>query len=407
MQRTNLDNILFFYRGKEILSIIFLFLSFLPYAILKILPKEGTSQIQNYSFNAKGGIPLNLSQQCRQFTRSDFRQLKPTHPLASRLVCPEYSKSAREVKPYAFIDKNRVFFLCWDFSNTSCLRATMYPAADKNYYAFQFQDGTKTQLHTHDYIELGYVVKGSFKQRICDKDILFSEGDFCLIDKNCIHQDYLIQQESIVLFFGIENEIFHEILNENVSTQKIISFLQTALMKQNDLQQYMHFRPFPNAREKMEKCLSLLLEELCESDTGSALICKGLLLRIFRLLSSTYEVSLSREQQKTMNWIIFENINDYIQEHYQTVTIQELTELFHFQKDYFNRLIKKKTGMTYSEYLQSIRLAKAEQFLLSTDASVSEIAEMVGYHNKGFFYKIFTNRYGMTPAEYRILKKRS
>ena len=57
--------------------------------------------------------------------------------------------------------------------------------------------------------------------------------------------------------------------------------------------------------------------------------------------------------------------------------------------------------MTYSEYLQNIRLKKAKTMLLETNLSVSEIAEQVGYHNKGYFYKIFTEKFGMTPAKYR------
>lgn len=344
---------------------------------------------------------MRLSQQCRQLTNLDCKQLKPNHPLGPRLVSLEYSKSVKEVKAYPLLSTERIFFLCWDFEGLSKLRATMYPSPEKFCYQFKFDNGAKTQLHTHEYLELGYVVKGTFKQRICEKDIIFHEGDFCLIDKNCIHQDYLIDQDAIVIFLGIENGMFEEIINENVTTQKIISFLQTALMKQKDLQQYIHFRPMAGVREKMEPCLSLLLSELSEAEIGSAHICKGLLLRIFRLLSTGYEFSLTREQQKTMNWVVFEEVCDYIQTHYQDIHTQELMDLFHFQKDYFNRLIRKKTGMTYSEYLQSVRLKKAEQLLIQTDTNVSEIAELVGYHNKGYFYKIFTEKYGMTPAKYR------
>ena len=334
-------------------------------------------------------------------TCSDCKQLKSNHPLGPRLVSLEYSKSAKEVKSYPLLTTERIFFLCWDFEGLSQLRATMYPAPEKFCYHFKFANGSKTQLHTHDYMELGYIVKGNFKQRICEKDILFHEGDFILIDKNCIHQDYLINQESIVIFFGIEHSMFEEIMNENITTQKIIAFLQTALMKQKDLQQYIHFRPTNDVREKMEHCISLLLTELYDSEIGSSHICKGLLLRIFRLLSTGYEFSLSKEQQKTMNWIIFEEVCDYMKSHYQDINTQELMDLFHFQKDYFNRLIKKKTGMTYSEYLQNIRLKKAKTMLLETNLSVSEIAEQVGYHNKGYFYKIFTEKFGMTPAKYR------
>lgn len=344
---------------------------------------------------------MDLSKECRQFTSADHKQLISNHPMGARLVSLEYSRSVKEVKTYPLLSSQRIFFLCWNFSSGSRLRATMYPAPDKFCYHFRFGDGAKTQLHTHDYIELGYVVKGSFKQKISDRDILFQEGDFCLIDKNCIHQDYLIDQDAVIVFFGIENSMFEEIMNENVTTQKIISFLQTALMRQKDLQQYIHFRPTNGAREKMEHCLSLLLTELYEPEIGSEHICKGLLLRIFRLLSTSYEFSLTKEQQKTMNWAVFEEVCDYIQAHYQDINTQELMDLFHFQKDYFNRLIKKKTGMTYSEYLQSIRLKNAKRLLLETEFSVSKIAEQVGYHNKGYFYKIFTEKYGMTPAKYR------
>ncbi|MDD7389789.1 MAG: AraC family transcriptional regulator [Lachnospiraceae bacterium] len=348
---------------------------------------------------------MNLSEQCRQITGSDCRQLAPDHQLSSRLVCPEYSKSVKEVKVYPLLSSERIFFLCWNFDGLGLLRAAMYPSPEKFCYPFHFKNGDKTQRHTHDYIELGYVVQGSFRQRICEKDIVFQEGDFCLIDKNCIHQDYLMDQPSTVLFFGIDNEMFREITDENVSTEKIISFLQTALMKQKDLQQYIHFRPAAGAREKMESCISLLLSELYEPQIGSSYLCKGLLLRIFRLLSTDYEFSLSRKQQKTMSWIVFEEVCSYIQSHYQTVTIQDLMEIFHFQEDYFNRLIKKKTGLTYSAYVQDIRLKKAEQLLLHTERSVSDIAEQVGYQNKGYFYKIFSEKYGMTPARYREAQK--
>lgn len=76
-------------------------------------------------------------------------------------------------------------------------------------------------------------------------------------------------------------------------------------------------------------------------------------------------------------------------------------EVFHFQEDYFNRLIKNKTGLTYSAYVQKNRLEHAERLLHRTEKNIEEIAETVGYHNKGYFYKIFQEKYKMTPSQYR------
>jgi len=338
---------------------------------------------------------------CNTLTSSDYKLLSQNHPLGKRLVCREYSKSVQDVKSYPLLSQEQLFLLCWNFYASECLSASMYPAPETFTYHFSFHDGDKTQLHTHDYIELSYVVKGSFKQRICEKDITFHEGELCLIDKNCIHQDYLLDQSSVVLFFGIENEMFKEIIHENILTQKITAFLHAAMLKQKDLQQYLHFKPLPGAKETLESCLSLLVKELFHSTIGSSYICQGLIMRIFHLLSSSYEFSLSKEQKKTMNWILFEEITDYINANYRTITIQELQTQFHFQEDYFNRMIKKYTGMNYSSYVQEIRLQHAEQMILHTSKTIAEITELVGYHNKGFFYRIFQKKYGCTPKEYR------
>ena len=199
----------------------------------------------------------------------------------------------------------------------------------------------------------------------------------------------------------MKNDVLPEIMDENVTTRKIITFLQTALMEQKALQQYIHFRPMENAKEEMEQCFYTLAKELHEEKAGASHIVKGLLVRIFRLLSTQYDFQLSRQQKKDLNWAIFEDVCHYIEQNYKTVTIQELSEIFHFQEDYFNRLIKKHLGRTYCDVLQEIRLFNAEQLLMQSDKTIAQIAEEVGYRNKGYFYKLFTEKYGMTPAEYR------
>ena len=84
------------------------------------------------------------------------------------------------------------------------------------------------------------------------------------------------------------------------------------------------------------------------------------------------------------------------------MTIRELVENFHFQEDYFNRLIRSKAGISYSEYVQRIRLEKAEALLHTSSMTVDEVAEAVGYQNKGYFYKIFKKEFGMTPRQMRV-----
>ena len=344
---------------------------------------------------------MTLLQLARQITENRQLLLPPEHKLNTRLVCPEYSKSVQDVKTYPLLQEERIFALCWNIRSSHELYATICPSPQPFCCRHHFSDGEKTQLHTHDYIELAYIVDGRFSQRILGKDISFSRGDLCLIDKNCIHQDYLLSQPATILFLGIANDMFSEIMEENVTAQKITSFLQSALLKQKDLQQYLHFKPNAQKAADLEDCLFLLLKELYEGRVGSRHICRGLLLRIFAIISTKYDFSLSKDQRKTMNWIIFEEVSAYIRKNYADIKIQDLTDVFHFPEDYFNRLIKGKTGLTYSAFLQQVRLEKAEHLLTSSKKSVEEIAAAVGYHNKGYFYKIFQEKYGTTPSKYR------
>ena len=344
---------------------------------------------------------MTLTELCTHLTTPNKNLLPQNHRLGPRLICPEYSKSVQEVKTYPLLNQERLFALCWNMDAKKNLYATMCPSPESFCYYYPYSAGEKTQLHTHDYIELSYVVSGEFRQKILGKDITFQQGDLCLIDKNCLHQDYLLGTHAMVLFLGIANDMFTEIMDGNVTAQKIVMFLKPALLKQKDLQQYLHFRPTSDTGTAIEDCLYNLLTELRDNNIGARHICKGLLMRIFHILGTKYEFSLSKEQRKTMNWLVFEEVSEYIRQHFTSVTIKELSDTFHFQEDYFNRLIKNKTGMTYSAYVQKFRLEKAEQLLLSSSKSVEEIAEAVGYHNKGYFYKIFQERYGMTPSQYR------
>lgn len=343
---------------------------------------------------------MSLVNLCREITQNKKLILGEKHPMGNRLVCPEYSKSVREVKTFPLVEQQSAFALCWSIEQNH-LYSTMIPAPHRFCCSHTFGEEEKTQLHTHDYLELSYVVEGEFRQKISGRDIIFHKGELCLIDKNCVHQDYLQDKRSVILFLGLSNSMFTEVMNESVSTEKIISFLQSAMLKQKNLQQYLRFKPSQETQKALEKAFEQLIEELLVNDAGSAFICKGLMVRIFGLLSTGCEFSLSRELRQEMSWIVYEEVAEYIGHHYATVTIRELVDTFHFQEDYFNRLIRSKAGISYSEYVQKIRLEKAEALLRTTSMTVDEVAEAVGYQNKGYFYKIFKKEFGMTPGHMR------
>lgn len=221
---------------------------------------------------------MQLAEHCRNITKMEQNILKD-ESIGNRIMCPEYSSDNIDVKTFPISDSDDLFALCWIMEENGRFYSTIKPYSRPFAYFSSFRHGEKTQYHTHDYIELAYVVEGEFKQRILGKDILFKKGELCLIDKNCPHQDYLLDNNSIILFIGLSNEIFRKIMVDNIEEEKILNFLHTALMKQKDIQQYLHFRPKDPADHKLENLLLNLLAELECNDEASRYICKGLIQR--------------------------------------------------------------------------------------------------------------------------------
>lgn len=72
-----------------------------------------------------------------------------------------------------------------------------------------------------------------------------------------------------------------------------------------------------------------------------------------------------------------------------------------------NDLLKKELGMTFTAYLNKLRLTEAGRLLAESDgATISEIAYSVGYGNVSYFNRLFKEEYGCAPTAYRSLATR-
>lgn len=338
-------------------------------------------QIEHFIYHNNNGAPTNY------------------YP-SFRILVPAESTYENGVRSYPMSNEH-LFALFWDIHDKSSLSATLLPVNKPFTFEHHFIPGTRTQMHSHEYIELFYIVDGEYRQEIMGKECVFHAGELCIIDKNCLHQEILTGTNATILFLGITNSMLDDVINLEFTTESISSFLNTALKKQKALQQYLHFRPKDNSPEALENTLLLLINELERHDIASPFICQALLLRMFQTLSSDYDFTLKQQQHKKMNWPLFEDITKYMNSHLNTISINCLCEEYHFQADYFNRLLKLHTGFTYTEYLQYLRLKKAEALLLNTDYTIEQITEQIGYKNRGYFYKIFTERHQLTPAQFR------
>lgn len=89
------------------------------------------------------------------------------------------------------------------------------------------------------------------------------------------------------------------------------------------------------------------------------------------------------------------------QHHAQVVQLATVAEQFGMSLRSFNRRFKQATGISPLSYLQQIRMDSARDLLASSNLSVTEVAEKVGYQDTSHFSRLFKQTYKLTPSDYR------
>ena len=92
---------------------------------------------------------------------------------------------------------------------------------------------------------------------------------------------------------------------------------------------------------------------------------------------------------------------NYIQNNYQTVTLESVAEQFHLSEPYVSKYIKDKSGKTFGEHVAHIRMKRAKTLLKNGNMTVENIAYAIGYQNVEHFNRTFKKTFDMTPIQYR------
>jgi AraC-like DNA-binding protein len=264
-----------------------------------------------------------------------------------------------------------------------------------------FEESLLTPLHRHNFIELGYVAEGQLKQHIAGRDYVFNQGEMFLINKDIPHREYLYRKNMMVLFLNISNAFFDKSMNHlDLAGGESGDFIRHFMIAKNRDYSFVRFVP-RGVPSRIPGLFEEIRGELRKPEAGSSHIVIGLVERLLFLLPSECTLFVESNSRKAAGERFFEQLRRYLEDHYPDVTIRDLIAAFGHNRDYFNRLIKWHTGMTYSAFLRNIRLDKAAVFLKTTGLPVEEVALRVGYEDPGYFYKIFRKKFNRNPGDMR------
>ena len=83
------------------------------------------------------------------------------------------------------------------------------------------------------------------------------------------------------------------------------------------------------------------------------------------------------------------------------IGLDDVAAHLHMNPSYFSRMFKKETGETFTDFVIRMKMDRARELLDTTEYSVGQIGDMLGYDNQSYFIKTFKSTVGVTPMEYR------
>jgi AraC-like DNA-binding protein/quercetin dioxygenase-like cupin family protein len=248
--------------------------------------------------------------------------------------------------------------------------------------------------HSHDYIELVYMIKGTTFHLINGTEIALCEGELLLIGNGASHAIRCCSINDLSVNFIIHPDFFKSLFFTDKDAP-IEKFFANALTTSN--LNYFHFK-VANELPVQNLVENLIGISLNEARNRQTLTRATMELLFHCLVERTPELSSNTREKIVMH------VLQYIDTNYVNGSLSEVALQLHCSVSWLSREIKTVTGHNFKELIQDKRMSQAVFLLTNTDMKIADISEAVGYENTSFFHRAFTRKYGVTPSKLRNRK---
>ena len=156
-------------------------------------------------------------------------------------------------------------------------------------------------------------------------------------------------------------------------------------------------------RERSSNFTHLLTELVYESDYPSSFSSHLVSANVYKLLVNLYRIATGSNLSKILptNPIIEAATKHICQNYSSNLTLESVAEYCHVSKQHLSRLFKNIMGVTFINYLITIRIHNASIMLVDTNKSIMEISEECGFNSQNHFCDTFKRIKGVSARDFR------
>ena len=259
------------------------------------------------------------------------------------------------------------------------------------------------QWHTNEYVTLFYSINGICPISLSDETVRLKEGDVMILAPNTLYATPSYGDESVLIYYLIRSSTFFDVFWKNLSDVPLFSDFFSAALNGIHGNPYLLFDT--NKNPVVHRLLYQIYSEVIWHECHANHMANSLMSLLFLTLFRHHSGNVHLSSQDSFRWKQeYAQVLHYIQEHYTTITMDELVGVFHYSERQLNRIIQACSGRTFSQLRIELRMKRASELLANTLLSVQSISEMVGYSNLNAFYKVFSKYSGVSPQEWRKMK---
>ena len=254
--------------------------------------------------------------------------------------------------------------------------------------------------HWHHYMEILLVTKGSIIVQCDHKEHTLNKGDMISISPKSMHSIYSKTNEQAVYY------VLKFDLNRFRENAGYITQIRSAVLQAQNSPFTFNFFPASTINKyHISEYITGCVREYSQKDYGYYLVIHSyltnLLICMLRIWRENGFVPTHEATALSDNSV--ETITEYIDAHSnQPLKVEKLASRCNMSYSFFAKKFKQLYGRSCKEYIEYIRVTKAEDMLLFTDYDLSYISQTTGFADCSHMIKTFKKYKNITPKQFRL-----